>query len=269
MAFATYEDLVTALQSGYQQPFLLSKTPAAISGFFSTMWTTAGLPAVGVNPTPALQGFACDLTTTGALPLDNATSPHLLFLFLMCAGGGYSGNLFYYDRLWHVGGINLNITSTQTFTGVTAPTRHTDGIGNQLLLEITTAPGSTAATLSVVYTDQNDAAQTATFVVPASATLYRCDFLALGGDGLGVKSVQSATLGGGMGGAGVANLVMCNVRDIFPIIPFMANVFTEREMIVQSALLPVIPTDACLASIYRAATTSAPMMQGRIVLLEG
>lgn len=272
MALATYQDLVTALQSGYQQPFLLSKAPPAASGLFASLWSIAGLPAQGANPTPALQGAACDLTTVGAVPLANATAPKRLFVFLVCAGGGgasYAGEIFLYDRLWHVGGINLNITSTQTFTGVTAPSRHTDGIGNQLLLEITTAPGSTGQTLSVAYTDQNDAAQTATIVVPGSAVANRLDFLALGGDGLGVKSVQSATLGGGMGGSGVANLVMVNVKDLFPVIPYTWNVYTEREMIVQSALLPVVPADACLALMYRGASSSSPLLQGRIVLLEG
>lgn len=72
-----------------------------------------------------------------------------------------------------------------------------------------------------------------------------------------------------MGGAGVANLMMFNVMDFFPLIPFMATSFTEREMIVQSALLPIVPVDACLSMLYRGAGSSSPLLQGRIVLLEG
>jgi hypothetical protein len=168
-----------------------------------------------------------------------------------------------------VGGINLNITSQQDFTGVTVPTRHTDGAGNQLALEITTAAGSTGQSLSIAYTDTADAAQTATIAVPGSAAANIVYFVPLGGDGKGVKSVQSCTLGGGMGGAGVANLMMFNVMDFFPLIPFMATSFTEREMIVQSALLPIVPVDACLSMLYRGAGSSSPLLQGRIVLLEG
>jgi hypothetical protein len=184
------------------------------------------------------------------------------------AGGATLGSLMIYDRLWHVGGINLNVNTLQTFTGVLAPTRHTDGVGNLLMIEVTTASGTTATTITVNYTNTLDQAKQATVTWPASAQpINRVWFLNLAAGDAGVKSVQSIQLSAATGAAGVANLVMFNSAET-AVVPWAANQWTERDLVLQMANMPRVLDDAHLALMVLASATSTGVIQGRLQLAE-
>jgi hypothetical protein len=267
--FANYDQIINALTTGKGQLIFFQKASiTSVAAFWYRLWTAAGFPGAGSEPSPALQGAVPTKDAAGALPIKNPISPAILHMLTFGAGGPALGSLMIYDRIWHVGGINLNINTLQSFTGTLAPTRHSDGIGNQLLIEITTVSGSTTTTITVNYTNTADQAKQATVTLPASAQpVNRVWFLSLASGDLGVKSVQSIQLSAATGAAGVANLVMFNSAET-AVVPWAANQWTERDLVLQMANLPRILDDACLALMVLASATSTNVITGRLQLAE-
>jgi hypothetical protein len=269
MPFANHQAVIDALKGGYAQLINFYKSvPSTSAGAWYSLWKQAGDYPAGSDPTPALQGAVCDKTTPGALPFINPVAPNRLFIFSWALGGTMGQSLFMYDRLWHAGGVNLNITNTQTFTGVTAPTRHGDGVGNVLLAEITTGAGATSQTLSVSYTNENNVSgRTATIYFPGSIGAGRLLWGNLDAGDCGIKSLQSCVLPGGMGG-GVCNLVLVNLKQVFPF-GFASYQWLEKEYLLHVAGLPEIAPDSCLAFLFMAGGISAPWFYPRMVMVEG
>ena len=268
--FSTYDQIINALTTGKGQLFFFQKASiTSVAAYWYRLWNAAGFPGAGVDPTPALQGFACNKALAGSLPFNNPTAPATLHMLSFGAGGPVLGSLMIYDRLWHVGGINLNINTLQSFTGVLAPTRHTDGINNLLLLEITTASGTTTTTITVLYTNTADVSgRSATVTLPAAAQpINRCWFLGLQAGDIGVKSVQSIQLSAATGAAGVANLVMFNAAEVV-VTPWVTNQWTERDLVLQMANMPRVLDDACLALMVLASATATNVITGRLQLAE-
>lgn len=271
MGFTNYDQIINALTSGKGQLILLYKASiTSVAAFWYRLWNATGFPSAGVDPTPALQGYAPTKATVGAIPFNNPISPATLHMLSFGAGGPTLGSLILYDRLWHVGGISLTSIVSQAFTGVLAPTRHTGGIGNLLALEITTATtGTSAVTITVTYTNTLDqTGRTATFTTPAATQpVNRVHLFNLQAGDVGVKSVQSIILSATMT-AGVANLIMFNSAEVV-IVPWFANMFTERDLVLQMTNLPRVLDDACLALMVMPSATSTGIIYGRLQLAEG
>jgi len=265
--FSNYDQIINALSTGKGQLLFFQKASiTSVAAFWYRLWNAAGMPGAGSDPT-GLTGVVPTRATAGALGQNNPISPATLHMLSFGAGGGTMGLLMIYDRLWHVGGISLNSTSAQSISAPQGPTRHSDGIGNQLLVEITTAGGTTAATINVSYTNtDNVSGRTASIALPASVPVNRCYFLNLQAGDRGVKSVQSVTMSAAMG-AGVANLVLLNAAEVV-VVPWVANQWTERDLVLQMANLPRALDDACLALMVLASTTSTGIIYGRLQLAE-
>jgi len=269
MGFATYNDIINALSNGKGQAYwFYKKSPSGsgAAGIMMRLWNGVGFPTAGADPTPALQGAVPTKDTAGALPIANPISPATLHLLSMGAVGTSQAVLLLYDRLWHVGGIALNSNALQTFTGLTAPSRHADGIGNQLLLEITVAAGSTARDMTINYINTNDEAKSVVVNIPASAVINRVLMVGLAAGDRGVKSVQSVQLPTAMS-AGTANLVMFNAMELIAV-PFLVYVYTEKDLVLQSANLPRVADNACLSLMWLASASATPEFWGKIILAE-
>lgn len=265
--FASYDQIIAALTGGKGQLVFFQKASiTAVAANWYRLWNAAGFPGPGVDPTPALQGYAPTKATVGAIPFNNPTSPATLHILSFGAGGGVLGSLMIYDRLWHVGGISLTINTLQTFTSVLAPSRNTNGVNNLLLVEITTATTATVATLTVNYTNTLDQVKQATIALAAAEPVNRCYFLNLAAGGLGIKSVQSCQLSAAKTG-GVANLVLFNAAELV-VVPWVANQWTERDLVLQMVNLPRVLDNACLALMSLASTTSTGVICGRLQVAE-
>lgn len=265
--FASYDQIINALTTGKGQLTLFQKASiTSVAAYLYRLWNAAGFPGAGVDPTPALQGAACTKALAGAIPFNNPTAPATLHMLSFGAGGPTLGTLMLYDRLWHVGGINLTINTLQPFTGVLAPSRHVDGVGNRLLVEITTATTATATTLTVNYTNTLDQSKSATVALAAAEPMNRCYFLSLAAGDLGIKTVVSCQLSAAKT-AGVANLVLLNAAE-FVAVPWAANQWTERDLVLQMANLPRVLDNACLALMVLASATSTGVIMGRLQLAE-
>ena len=158
--FANYDAIINALTTGKgQTKFFQKASITSVAANWYRLWLAAGMPGPGIDPTPALQGQIPARDIAGALAQNNPTAPATLHMLSFGAGGGTLGALMVYDRLLHVGGISLTINTLQTFTGTLAPTRHVDGVGTRILVELSAATTATASTLTVNYTNTLDQVQ--------------------------------------------------------------------------------------------------------------
>lgn len=205
MAIATYSDYYTALS----KPEIINFGKAFISRFSGGhQWTAGGLPAAATAPTTAV---ACDNTTTGAynvgspvgadagtewiLARHSVNANNLLSLFVVC------------DRLSHQGGLSATTTGVQTTNLPTAAlTRYTSGEGVFICLDIYTAIGTTATTITAVYTNQAGTGSRTTKDVVFGGGGYNGllsrIFLPLQDGDTGARSVESVTLAATTGTAG-------------------------------------------------------------------
>jgi hypothetical protein len=200
MAIATLD----AALAGMKPPAYYAKaaTGAVTVGRpFSTFYL-AGMPGAAAAPAPGVAGAA--LTSyAGQIPVPAAVGGqniHLARLSGMSHAQG--GVLLLCDRLWHNSGLAVTTTTAQTVNSVAWPARDNDGAtagaGVYIGLEVVTATGAGAATPSISYTNSAGVAgQTSTVVDAYAATSPAGNFYRLGlqaGD-VGVRSIQSATLG--------------------------------------------------------------------------
>ncbi|HMM22951.1 MAG TPA: hypothetical protein PKA10_19755 [Selenomonadales bacterium] len=265
--FTSYDSIIAALSAGYGQDLLYNKvTITSVAANWYTLWYTNGSPGAGTAPSGVANSAVCDSSTTGAMSYGNANGGRQMSLLSFGGGGQTLNNLILYDRLWHCGGLPF-VTSTQTFTGATAPTRYTNGVGNGLFIEITTASGGGGNTLSVSYTNQDGVpGRTASVVVTASSPINRVQFLTLESGDTGIQSVQSYSCANTP--AGAFTLVMYN-QSMFNILPYPAGGYTERDMVLQVAQLPTLPDSSCLALMMFASTTSTGYVFGKVKIAEG
>lgn len=185
--------------SAINQVDTFNQNTSASSSNPGSSWIQTNSWGTGVAPT--LAGRVCDNTTVGAYPLANiapfkgASGYQLARYRIIMPNGG--SNIIFYDRLVDYGGASAIPTTAQNFSAQ-ALTRYTNGIGNQLILEVyATSTGSSATTITVSYTNENSVSgRIATLAAPASwCTVPRIYNLSLQAGDQGVISVQSVTLG--------------------------------------------------------------------------
>jgi hypothetical protein len=68
-------------------------------------------------------------------------------------------------------------------------------------------------------------------------------------------------------GGGAANLVMFNAMQMIAL-PFLQYVYSEKDLVLQSANLPQVNDDACLCLLYQSGGASAPTFWGKIIMAE-
>lgn len=198
MAISAYSDYLTKLEQTQNIP--VWKAVPSGSGYLASSWTIA--PKAGVAPTTAV---ACSNTTVGALnretPVGLATFDYRLVDVISDRNASSGATLMSIiaDRLSHQGGLSGTVTTAQTTNLPTAAlTRYTSGEGVQIGIEIYTAVGTTATTLTASYTNQAGTAGQTTKAVVFGGTSFnaagRLIVLPLQDGDTGVRSVESVTL---------------------------------------------------------------------------
>lgn len=197
MAITTIDGAIAGAQ--YPRHFIKTATPTLVAGRPHSLFYLAGQPGAAVAPSPGLAGAA--LTTyAGQIPFTNPVSGNS-YLHRLVGQATIAGKLMLCDRLWHNSGFTITQTTAQTVNSVAWPARDATGTtnGDQILIgvEVSTATGAAAPTLTIGYTDQSgNAGATATNVVPTVASSAIGAFYPIGlaaGD-TGVRSVQTFTL---------------------------------------------------------------------------
>ena len=200
MAFADLDAFKTALGS-QREITAVNAAGTVIAGRTYDLWVQ-GLPA-GVAPTASVVPTNA---TVGALgQADGGTGALTVMGARMSALN--AGNYIICDRLVHSGGLSGIVTTAQTTNLPTAAlTRYTSGEGVMIGLTLYSNTGSTATTVTAVYTNQAGTGSRVTTAVVFGSTGFnaapRMILLPLQAGDSGVQSVQSVTVLATTGTAG-------------------------------------------------------------------
>jgi len=244
------------------------------AGLFQSLWKAAGLPAAGSNP-PAFgagSGYVPTDATVGALGgFTNPTAPAKTNLLQAALSGTIAGTLILYDRLWACSGFGTVITTAQNTVTPGALTRpDAFGEGAELWAEVYTAPGATAASWTVSYTNSANpspvAGRSAVYAHPASAEVIgQMMPIALQAGDTGISSIQSFTASASSGTAGDIGLTI--LRRITSIPIMVANVAAIYEAI--SLAMPPVNNDACIGLMVQCTAATSGLLLGSFKLGQG
>lgn len=198
MALGSFNAYIEACKVAPAYPFS-KDSPTTTSGAWYSHWLRS--PFAGATPSTAVIPNA---STLGALLHDPnfgdsyANTQYLAQLELHCSTNAFS-SLMFIDRLAHQGGLSGTVTTAQTTNLPTsALTRNTGGVGNQIGIEVYTAVGATATTLTCSYTNQAGTAGRTTKAIVFGGTGFniasRFMTCPLQDGDTGVKSVESVTV---------------------------------------------------------------------------
>ena len=245
------------------------------AGQLFSLWRATGLPAQAIIP--ATTPIILTKATLGAMDFTNQTLPaksYVLLAALANSVGPMSPELG--DRLAHMGGLNLNIITSQPITGFDLSTLGlvADRRGNanysdiDWYLECYTDGGATAsnATINVTY---NDATTGNLAVVAVGGTLRAGRRLALNGLRPDftkfIRGINSVILSAATGAVGSFGFTAVN-RIVEWDIP-TANK-TEIQTWAQLGLAQV-QNDACLELSLTVPTTLTGSLKGTIIIGHG
>lgn len=259
--FSSVDEVVNAWSvNGKGQRLFFNKVAAAASSAAipQTLWTATGLPAAGAYGTQGrANGRVLTDATAGAFAYGNAgagESMHLTSLGASTITTNGTGSFILVDRiadcllaLNDAGGSITGLDATSRLNATTAP-----GDGCMLWLEVQSTLG-TATTLSFTYTNQLGAGShsTGNIVSTASQATSKSINSSLwqplqAGDS-GIRSIESVTL---VAGSGSGSYAACLVRPLAMIPIPTAEVYVERDFVVEIPNLPKLFDDSCLSLIW-------------------
>jgi hypothetical protein len=264
--------------AGARAPFDLLKVGGTMeaAGVLHSLFYSSGAPGAAVAPSPGIGGAA--LTSyAGQIPFANPSVGLETNLMRLSGSATQPGKLILVDRLWQNSGIGVTTTTAQTVNSVAWPSRcppasgrTPDALGRGIMLGIevsaatTNAGAVTNATLS--YTDSDatagNTATMASFPATAAAGTFVPFQLATGD--IGVRSVQSLTLGTSLV-TGVVHLVA--YRKIAELPMPLANVGYAIDIITSGN--PLFYNDSVLCLLWHAAGTAAITFNGAITFTQG
>lgn len=224
---------LAGVKAGLIPSAFFTKQSAAGINLPETLWSRAGNPVAGAYDT-TLNGVTLTAPQTGAIPWNNPASGNSYLARLQAQLGALNfGKTTFFltlcDRLWHNGGFDVTSISAQNITSPTWPSRDelggTTGQGVLLGLEISASVGAGVPTITVAYTDSDNAAQSSTSIYTGVASSIAASFYPIGlaAASRGVKSVQSLTLSQSWT-SGTINLVAYRViATLDPAQPYLSN----------------------------------------------
>lgn len=198
MAITTLDGAIAGMQA--PREIIKAVTPTLIAGKPQSLFYLGGIPSAGSAPTPGIGGEVLT-SVTGQIPFTNPVSGNT-YLARLQAQATVGGSLLLCDRLWQNSGIDVTLTSEQTFTGAAQiPARDMNGTnagnGVYAAVEVSTATGTGTPTLTLKYTDQDgNPGATATNLFSTANTSSIGSFYPIGlaaGD-TGIQKAQSLTL---------------------------------------------------------------------------
>ena len=241
---------------------------APVAGRWASLWLYDGQPCAG--PAPAGSAVYPTNTTAGGLQQVDPGGGRQKWITSLDGAALVGGTLMIYDRLAQYGGLSGTVTTAQTVN--LTPTRYTDGLGNIAFIEINSAIGTTATTVTMLYDNQASGTSiTGPAVVLGGAGFdekTRMIMLPLAAGDYGIKQVRNIDLlASTVSAAGDMAVVIahplaylslnapgvgCPSRDLFSGFPKMGEALT----------------DACLAMAWLPNTTTVPEITGRISFVE-
>lgn len=271
MPLASMDALVAAI---IPSPTLFGKdsgTAEAI-GTPHTPWYSAGITGAGAAPTGGLNGALISATANGRIPIPATVSGLTSYLArLSMQHTGNIGSALLIDRQWG----NVPVVTTTGAQAVTSPawpardaSASTAGVGVYLALEVSSATGNGGAVTNttVSYTNSaGTASRTATLAsFPATAVAGTFVLFALQAGDVGVRSVQSITLGTSYVSGAIHLVAFRLIADVgFP----AANIVSERPF--TSLGLPAVWDESVLQLVYIPTSTAPGAVVGSLTFAQG
>lgn len=231
-------------------------------GFWTSLWLQNGHPnGAGVAP-----GAAAIPTraTAGALMQANPAGAEQKWLLGLSVSPNAQGSLMLYDRLLHNSGLSGTVAAAPQAVGGPALTRYTDGVGNQIWLEIYTLIGATPHLITASYTNQDGVGGRTTPSRQIGGTGYReaqrMLQLPLQAGDTGVLSVETVTIDVSTGTAGDFGVTI--LHPILPIAFDEDGVGAVRDTISAVPGPREIVNNACLTLMWLAATADVINLMG-------
>lgn len=271
MSIQTLDQLVNALGNNTSR-VVIDKASIAnqTAGRYCSLWRATGQPAQAAIPgtTSAIPTSA----TLGAMGFTNQTAPATSYLAWLNAVSGNAATVVeVHDRVAHMGGLVLNIITSQTITGLDLSTlglvadRRGDANYSdiQWWLEVYTDGGATAsnATINVTFND----ATTANLSVQAVGGTIRAGnlfpltpLIQAADQGKFIRGINSVILSASTTVAGNFGFTATRPRSVLP-----TNIANKTEVGDWASLgFPEVANDACLQLIVLPSTTSSGALRG-------
>jgi hypothetical protein len=262
---------------GWPVSFYKSGTAPEAAGRFYSWAKDAGYPGAWAPGTPGLAGRVTDGTAVadrGCLPYKNATTGSN-YLASFQATASVACQLMLVDVLWVNSGIVVTTVGAQLFSSVTWPARDkngsTDGEDVQIGILVTTtttnAGAITNTTLSYTNSDNTGGARTATITAvggfPATGVIGTLVPFELAAGDIGVRSIQSITLGTSYGGGAISLIAY---REIARASCLLANVGSAGTSFVPPGMK--LYNGSCLLPVGLMSATTATVISGTASIVE-
>lgn len=266
--FASYDDLIQEMTvNGKQLTWDFYKTgPTAHgAGVWTSLWSAAGSPSAGatINASPG-QTF---VDMSGSINFPDV-SPDIASMVTFGAAATTNCSLQIVDRLCGVGQIALSVGGASARTVNTPPVpRYLSSSYVEAWVEVTTATATTVTVMSMSYVDETGAQwKGSPLTFPAATTVATSMFkLPTVSGSKGVQGVGALNLSA-VPSAGVAAVYL---QRPLATIPLIANVWNERDLVLQLAALPRCYDGGSLCLQYLASATTATNFWGTVRLAYG
>jgi hypothetical protein len=277
MTITTRDQLINALANNSSR-IILDKASIANQtiGRMCSMWRATGFPGQAAIPTTAAVPTSA---TTGAISFTNQTAPATSYVGVLdLISGNNSMSWEIHDRLAHIGGFVLNVTTSQTVTGFNLDTLApaaarigaADYTDTQCWLEVYADGGATAsnATINVTYNDNtsgnlNNVAVGGTI---RAGNMFALDqFIPVGSQGKKIKAINSVILSASTTVAGNFGFTFTRPRAYMS--TPLANLTAGKDW--AQLGLPNVPNDSCLFFTVIPSTTSSGTLRGGGKIIHG
>lgn len=272
MVISSVAQLENGLTAQNSRIFASKSDPSggnAAAGQFISYWRATGTPGQGATPTTAA---ALNHLTTGSMPFMQQTSPLTSYVATYGATAAITNTTIeLHDRLIHMGGLNGNITTLQTVTGLDlnsflSSENITNRIGDanysdvQWWAEFYADIGGTASvgTITVTYNDGTTGTLSATAFGRRASRMYPLNNLIPAADsGKYIRAINNITLSVATGAIGNFGFTATRYRtSIYA--PYVNQFFTEgwtktglTEIYNNSCLFPVVISGGSDSGILR------------------
>jgi hypothetical protein len=278
MTITTRDQLINALANNSSR-IVVDKASLgnAVAGQLFSLWRATGQPAQGAIPgtTPAVPTNA----TLGAFQFNQQTAPATSYLgWMALASGNAATSPEVHDRIAHMGGLVLNVTTAQTITGLdllslAPPAARLGDAGYadvQWFLEVYADGGATAsnATINVTYGDGTSGNLTVVAVggtLRAGRMIPLTPLIPVADQGKFIRAINSVTLSASTTVAGNFGFTCTRQRTVLTL-----PVANKTEPVDWAVLgLPGVPNGSCLQFVVLCSTTSTGTLRGQGKIAHG
>lgn len=273
MALTSVDQLLASMTTARQKfPIAKAGIGNTFAGASVSYWRSAGFPAPAT--TTPVNPVVCDVTTLGGLTYTLPQAGNSIYIARLLLAAATAGGCEIHDRLAHMGGLSAAILTTQTVgvdlnalggTSNIAQRKGRSDYGSvQWWLECYTNTGSTAAVVTVNYTNHLGVAATTTVSIPVNWRAgVMIPVVPVPGDN--IRSIESVTLATSTGTAGLFGITATIQRTEISTPAINIGVLYDWTQ----TGLPPIYDNSCLFFIGNATTTNVGALNGALTLVQG